>query len=92
MSNNNIFCTKLKKQAEAFTNPPMPGPLGQRIMAEISKEAWALWIAHQTILINEYRLTLTDPTAKTFLKQEMEKFLWGEGSEKPAGYVQADKT
>lgn len=91
MTTNNILCKKLKKQAEAFTHPPMPGPLGQRIMSEISKEAWALWIAHQTMLINEYRLVLTDPTAKTFLKQEMEKFLWGEGSEKPAGYVQSDK-
>lgn len=88
---NTVLCKKLKKQSEAFINPPMPGPLGLRIMAEISKEAWGLWIAHQTMLINEYRLVLTEPTAKTFLKQEMEKFLWGEGSEKPAGYVQSDK-
>lgn len=82
-----IHCKKLNKQAEALTHPPMPGSLGQKIVNDISKEAWQMWIAHQTMLINEYRLVLTDPTARSFLKQEMEKFLFGEGSEKPAGYV-----
>lgn len=83
-----IYCTKLQREAQALETAPMPGALGQRLMAEISQEAWNLWIAHQTMLINEYRLVLVDPQARAFLKQEMEKFLFGEGSEKPAGYVE----
>ena len=82
-----IFCTKLKKMALPLERPPYPGPLGEKIYQEISKEAWQLWLRHQTLLINEHRLSLTDPKARQLLAQEMEKFLFGEGSEKPEGYV-----
>lgn len=84
---NSIYCQKLKKELPALKSAPMPGPLGQRLLAEISADAWQMWIAHQTMLINEYRLILTDATARNFLRQEMEKFLFGEGSEKPVGFV-----
>ena len=54
----------------------------------ISKEAWELWLGHQTMLINEYRLNLVEPKARTFLKEEMIKFLFEEGtSETPPGFV-----
>lgn len=73
-----IFCKKLKKEADALEIQPIPGPLGEKIMNEISQEAWQMWVGQQTILINEYRLVLTDPKARQFLRQEMEKFLFGE--------------
>jgi len=82
-----IYCLKLKKDAEALTFPPMPGEIGQKIFNHISQEAWQMWLAHQTMLINEYRLSMIDPKARSFLLQEMEKFLFGDGSEKPAGFV-----
>ncbi len=82
-----IFCEKLKKEAEGFDQAPYPGELGQRIFQHISKEAWQLWLSHQTMLINEYRLSMLDPKARTFLAKEMENFLFGNGSEKPAGFV-----
>lgn len=82
-----IFCTKLKKQAESLETPPFPGPLGEKILEEISAEAWKLWLAHQTILINEYRLNVIDPKSRQFLREELEKFLFGEGSEKPSQYT-----
>ena len=82
-----IECSKLKKTAEGLDRPPYPGELGQRIYEHISKEAWQLWLIHQTMLINEYRLSLIDPKARTFLQQEMEKFLFSDGSAKPTGYV-----
>jgi Fe-S cluster biosynthesis and repair protein YggX len=65
----------------------MPGELGKKIYENISKEAWQLWLNHQTMLINEYRLSMLDPKSRDFLMQEMDKFLFGEGSDKPAGYV-----
>jgi len=82
-----IFCKKLNKEAEGFNQPPMPGALGQKIYDSISMEAWQLWVDHQTMLINENRLSMIDPKSRDFLRQEMDKFLFGTGSEKPAGYV-----
>lgn len=81
-----IYCAKLKQQAEGLDFAPYPGPLGAKIYESISKIAWQQWLGHQTMLINEYRLSLIDATARKFLAAEMEKFLFGEGSEKPAGY------
>ncbi len=82
-----IVCAKLKREAEGLDYPPYPGELGKRIYKEISKEAWQQWMSHQTMLINEYRLTPMDPKARKFLEKEMENFLFGAGSSAPEGYV-----
>ena len=82
-----IFCTYLQRDAEGLDRPPYPGELGQRIYASISKEAWGAWVRHQTMLMNEYRLTPIDPKARQFLVEEMEKFLFDGGAQKPEGYV-----
>lgn len=82
-----VECVKLKKLAEGFENPPYPGDLGKKVYEHISKEAWQLWLAHQTMLINEYRLSTMDPKAREFLKTEMHNFLFAGGGEKPAGYT-----
>lgn len=67
---------------------PYPGELGQRIYDNVSKEAWQKWLGHQTMLINEYRLTPFQPNARKFLVAEMEKFFFGAGSKAPEGYVE----
>ena len=85
-----IFCEKLKREEEGLTFAPYPGELGKRIWENVSKEAWQAWIKHQTMLINENRLSPLDPKARKFLEGEMEKFLFGEGSAAPAGYVPPD--
>ncbi len=82
-----VECLKLKKSAEGLDTPPYPGELGQKIYNHISKEAWQSWLGHQTMLINEYRLSTIDPKARKFLREEMENFLFGDGSEKPTGYI-----
>jgi Fe-S cluster biosynthesis and repair protein YggX len=82
-----IYCTYLQRDAEGLERVPYPGELGQRIYANISREAWQLWLRHQTMLMNEYRLTPIDPKARKFLVEEMEKFLFGGGSQKPEGFV-----
>jgi len=87
-----MHCHKLRIDAPALERAPWPGPLGQRILAEISQPAWQQWLAHQTLLINENRLSPLDPKARAFLENEMQQFLFGDGAAKPAGYVapQAD--
>jgi len=78
-----VQCVLLKREAPGLERAPYPGPLGQRIFEQVSKEAWAGWLGHQTMLINENRLTLVDPKARKFLETEMEKYFFGAGSEKP---------
>lgn len=82
-----VHCAKLGKEAEGLDRPTYPGVLGKRIFENISKEAWAGWVRHQTMLINEYRLSPIDPKARKFLEDEMEKFLFSQESTMPEGYV-----
>ena len=82
-----VNCIKLGQVAEGLDRPTYPGDLGKRIYDNVSKEAWQSWMGHQTMLINEYRLTPVDPKARKFLEEEMEKFFFGAGSDKPDGFV-----
>jgi Fe-S cluster biosynthesis and repair protein YggX len=82
-----VNCSHLKKEADGLEFMPYPGELGKKIYAQISKEAWQLWLRHQTMLVNENRLNLADQRARQYLAKQMELFLFGEGVEKPAGYV-----
>ncbi len=82
-----VHCVLLGREAEGLDRPPYPGPLGQRIYEQVSREAWQAWLAHQTMLINEKALNMMDPEARKYLQQEMEKFLFGGGADRPEGYV-----
>ncbi len=82
-----VQCVKLGKEAEGLDKPTYPGELGQRIFDQVSKEAWQMWLKHQTILINEHRISPVDPKARKFLEEEMEKFFFGGGSDVPGGFV-----
>jgi Fe-S cluster biosynthesis and repair protein YggX len=82
-----VQCVLLGREAEGLARPPYPGELGQRIYEQVSKEAWQRWLGHQTMLINEYRLVVIEPQAREFLRKQMEQFFFGEGADKPAGYV-----
>ena len=81
-----VNCVLLGEELEGLERPPYPGEIGQRIYAQVSKQAWQQWLQHQTMLINEYRLSAIDPKARKYLAEEMEKFFFGAGSETPAGY------
>lgn len=82
-----VHCVKLGQEAEGLDRPTYPGELGKRIYENVSKEAWQHWLRHQTMLINEYRLTPVDPKARKFLEEEMEKYFFGDGSKLPDEFV-----
>ncbi|MEM9530885.1 MAG: oxidative damage protection protein [Pseudomonadota bacterium] len=82
-----VSCVLLKKELEGLARPPYPGDLGQRVFESVSKKAWAQWLAHQTMIINENRLTPINPDHRKLLEREMEAFFFGEGSQAPDGYV-----
>ena len=85
--NEKIICSYFKDEREAMDRVPYPGELGEKIYKEISKEAWQLWLEHQTMLINENRLSMVDPEARKYLQNEMKKFLFEGHSSKPTEYV-----
>ena len=82
-----VHCIKLGRDAEGLDFPPYPGELGKRIYENVSKEAWHAWLKHQTMLVNENRLSLADSRARKWLAEQMEKYFFGEGSAMPPGYV-----
>lgn len=82
-----VHCVKLGREAEGLDFPPYPGELGKRVYENVSKEAWQGWLQHQTMLINENRLSPIDPKHRQFLEREMENYFFGEGSARPEGYV-----
>jgi Fe-S cluster biosynthesis and repair protein YggX len=81
-----VRCVLLGIEAEGLDYLPYPGELGKRIYENVSKQAWQQWLAHQTTLINEYRLSPIEPKARKFLEQEMEKFFFAGGAELPPDF------
>ena len=81
-----VNCVKLTREAEGLDRPPYPGELGKRVFENVSKEAWQAWLKHQTMLLNEYRLSPIDPKARKFLEEQMEKFFFGDGSDVPPDF------
>ena len=82
-----VFCLKNQREDDGLDFAPWPGEPGKRVFDSIGKAAWSEWLAHQTMLINENRLMPRDPKTRAFLQEEMEKFLFGEGADKPAGFT-----
>ncbi len=82
-----VKCIKLGIEAEGLDFAPLPGDLGKRIYENVSMEAWAQWIKQQTMLINENRLSLADPRARQYLKEQVEKHFFGDGADAAQGYV-----
>jgi len=90
MTERMVKCLLLKEELPGLAFQTYPGELGKKIYDNISMEAWQKWLKHQTILINEHRLSPIEPAHRKFLEEEMEKFFFGEGSEVPDAFVPED--
>lgn len=86
-----VNCIKLGREAEGLDFPPYPGDLGKKIFESVSKEAWQGWIKHQTMLINENRLSLADARARKYLAEQLDKHFFGDGADAAQGYVPPTK-
>lgn len=84
-----VHCVKLKKDGPGLDKAPLPGDLGKRIFDSVSAEAWDQWLEHQKMLMNEYRIDLSDKGSRQILKQQCEQFFFGDGSKPPPDFVPA---
>jgi len=82
-----VQCQVLGEELEGLAFQPYPGELGKRIYENISQQAWQKWLALQTMLINENRLSPINPEHRKYLEGQMEKYFFGEGADMPEGYV-----
>ena len=83
-----VFCAKLGRELPGLDAPPWPGALGQRIYEHISADAWEMWEERMKMILNEYRLLPFQKEAQALVSQQMEEFLFGEGTAPPPpGYV-----
>ncbi|MCA1553058.1 MAG: oxidative damage protection protein [Chloroflexi bacterium] len=81
-----VKCAKLGRELAGLDRPPVPGPLGKRIYENISAQAWDLWKQQSVLLINHYGLSLMDPEAQKFMREQMEKFLFEDVVQVPEGW------
>ncbi len=84
-----VNCVKLGKEGEGLDFQTYPGELGKKVFENVSKEGWKLWMDHQTMLINEYRLSPMDPKARKMIEEQMDQFFFGEGAQLPPDFKPA---
>ena len=73
-----LYCIKLNKELEGLERAPYPGELGKKILSSVSKEAWQMWLDHQTMLINENNLNLFEESSQKYLKDQKIEQLKGD--------------
>ena len=82
-----VDCVVLGRQAPALETAPWPGDLGERIVQQVSLEGWQQWLARQTMLMNEKRLSPINPEHRAYRKGQMDACRCGDGGDTPEGGV-----
>jgi Fe-S cluster biosynthesis and repair protein YggX len=82
-----VHCVKVGRELPGLEKPPFPGELGQRIYDHISQQAYAMWPAQSTLIINHYGLNMADPESRKILREQMEEFFFGSEAKMPEGWT-----
>jgi len=82
-----VFCVKLQRELPGLDEPPFDNELGQRVYQHVSRDAWAMWMEHCKMILNEYRLNPANRQDQEFIAQQLEHFFFGEGTTLPPDYV-----
>ena len=82
-----VFCKKYQKEMDGLPSPPYPGPKGQEIYENVSRQAWEEWQQHQVRLINEKQLSMIVPEDRKYLMEQMDKFFANKEIDEAEGYV-----
>lgn len=70
-----VTCSRCGQNSPGLARPPMPGPLGTRIAAQVCAACWEEWLRMQVKFINEYRLNPLDERHFEFLMGQAREFL-----------------
>ena len=82
-----VKCAKLNRELPGLPFKPFENELGQRLYQEVSMDAWKMWLEHSKMIVNEYRLDLTQKTAHDILLEQCEEYFFGDGAALPPDYV-----
>ncbi|MCL4813300.1 MAG: oxidative damage protection protein [Vicinamibacteraceae bacterium] len=82
-----VKCVKLGRDLPALDEKPWPGELGDRIYAQVSAEAWAMWEERMKMILNEYRLLPWQKEAQDLMARQMEEFFFGASDTLPPDFV-----
>ena len=82
-----VNCIKLKQELPGLATLPMPGDLGKKIYDNVSQKAWDEFVEYFKMVINEYRLDLTNPISDQIFEQKASEYFFGDNISMPEGYV-----
>ncbi len=89
MSDGRFRCVRCdREEITPLRRAPIPGEVGERVLAEICEACWEDWKRHQMALINHYGLDPRQLQARDFLYANLRAFLFGEG---PAAEIDKSK-
>lgn len=81
-----VNCVKLNKELPGLTRQPLPGELGKKIFENVSAEAWKMFKDYFLMIVNEYRLDLSNPQTDKIFTEQVEEYFFGKGGKLPEQY------
>lgn len=87
MSERLVKCIKLGRELPGLKSPPTPTELGRKIFENVSQQAWDEFLEYFKMVINEYRLDLTNPMADQIFEQKMQEYFFSDDYNMPEGYI-----
>lgn len=92
MSDRIVHCRKLDKDLPGLDRPPFRNELGQKLFAEVSKEAWQLWLKDSVKIINTYRVDLVTSEGQKFMLQQCSVYFgYEQGEEAKTAWTPPEK-
>ena len=70
-----IQCLRCKTEAEGYDESPLVGVHAAELLAHTCPPCFGAWMDQEVMMINEYRLDLSDVGAQEKLNEEMARFL-----------------
>ena len=86
-----VKCIKLNKELPGLDKPPIPGETGKMVYENVSKEAFKMFLDHFKIIMNEYRLDLTNTETDRIFEQQMKEYFFGQEMNLPDEYTPPEK-
>jgi len=70
-----VQCSRCGSAAPGLERVPLPGDVGEAVLAQTCTACWREWLNSQVILINENSLSPANPEHYDFLVGQMKTFL-----------------